>query len=179
MWRRVVTPQVDADDVERHLRQSKQSLPPPTVWLLGKAQSGKTSLVQALTGSPRAEIGSGYRPCTRAAQLYAFPNDEECFLRFLDTRGLGEAGQTTPDDLPALEGQANLLIVVVKAMDHAQQAVLDLFREIRRRHRAGRSSCCKRPCTKAIRRRRRRTPSPMPTAKCRFRRKCRTSWPGR
>ena len=46
-----------------------------------------------MTGSSRAEIGGGFRPCTRVAQMYSFPNEEECFLRFLDTRGLGEAGQ--------------------------------------------------------------------------------------
>ena len=89
--------------LDERLRTAKSALPPPVIWLLGKAQSGKTSLVQAMTGSSRAEIGGGFRPCTRTAQMYSFPNEEECFLRFLDTRGLGEAGQDGSAEIPKLE----------------------------------------------------------------------------
>ena len=134
VWRRVLSPEVDPARVAERLREAKAGLPPPVLWLLGKTQSGKTSLIHALTGSSRAEIGSGFRPCTRTARLYSFPNEDECFLRFLDTRGLGEVGQASAAEIPALEAQAHLLIVVVKAMDHAQQSVLDLFRGIMGRH---------------------------------------------
>ena len=92
IWRKVLAPEVDPATLDDRLRAAKSALPPPVIWLLGKAQSGKTSLVHAMTGSSRAEIGGGFRPCTRTAQIYSFPNEEECFLRFLDTRGLGEAG---------------------------------------------------------------------------------------
>ncbi|MGA2065949.1 MAG: DUF697 domain-containing protein [Thermoguttaceae bacterium] len=134
VWRRVSGPEVDPARVDARLREAKAALPPPVLWLLGKAQSGKTSLIHALTGSSRAEIGNGFRPCTRAARLYSFPRENECFLRFLDTRGLGEVGQESAGEIPALEAQAHLLIVVLKAMDHAQQGVLELFRGIKRRH---------------------------------------------
>ncbi len=87
-----------------------------------------------MTGSSRAEIGCGFRPCTRVAQMYSFPNEEECFLRFLDTRGLGEAGQDGSAEIPKLEAEADLIIVVVKAMDHAQQHVLDILRGVTTRH---------------------------------------------
>jgi len=128
--RKAATPKVDEAELQRRLQQAKQSLPVPVFWLLGKAQSGKTSLVRALTGSSRAEIGSGFRPCTRTAQLYAFPSEEECFLRFLDTRGLGDADYEPAEDMGQFEKQAHLLIVVTKAMDHAQQGVLAALRSI-------------------------------------------------
>ena len=44
-----------------------------------------------------------------------------------------------------------MILVVVKAMDHAQQPVLDILRGVTARHPDGRSSCCKPRCTKATR----------------------------
>ena len=40
----------------------------PIVWLVGKVQSGKTSIIRALTQASDAEIGSGFRACTRTAR---------------------------------------------------------------------------------------------------------------
>ena len=127
-------PKIDDEDFERRLEEVRQSLPVPVFWLLGKAQSGKTSLVRAVTGGSRTEIGNGFRPCTRSAELYSFPNDRQCFLRFLDTRGLGEVDYDPSEDIRRLEKQAHLLIVVMRAMDHAQQCVLDPLRAILKRH---------------------------------------------
>ena len=93
----VLTPRVSSAKVDAQLRQSNLSLKVPVFWLLGKAQSGKTSIVHAITGSTKAEIGNGFQPCTRTASLYAFPDDATCLLRFLDTRGLGEAGYDPTD----------------------------------------------------------------------------------
>ncbi|NQT18052.1 MAG: DUF697 domain-containing protein, partial [Planctomycetes bacterium] len=81
-----------------------------------------------------AEIGSGFRPCTRSAQLYSFPSEEDCFLRFLDTRGLGDVAYDPTDEMRQLEDQAHLLIVVLKAMDHAQQGVMSALRSILKTH---------------------------------------------
>lgn len=130
----VLTPTVDEQQLADCLRRIHRDLPTPVFWLLGNSQSGKTSLIRALTGSSRAEIGSGVRPCTRTAQMYAFPNEPECFLRFLDTRGLGEVDYDPSEDMQVLENQAHLLIVVVKAMDHAQQTLLAALKKIRRAH---------------------------------------------
>jgi len=118
--------------LEMRLAEVRERLPVPVFWLLGKAQSGKTSVIRALTGNSRAEIGDGFRPCTRTARLYDFPDNESPFLRFLDTRGLGEVDYDPAEDLALFREQAHLLMVVVKAMDHAQQAVLDAVHEIRR-----------------------------------------------
>ncbi len=128
----VLTPQVSSARVEAQLRQSNLSLRVPVFWLLGKAQSGKSSIVHAITGSTKAEIGNGFQPCTRTASLYAFPDEATCLLRFLDTRGLGEAGYDPTDDLNYSQEQAHLVMVVIKAMDHAQKSVLDVLRTIRK-----------------------------------------------
>jgi len=134
VWRQFATPQVNEEKLQETLRKARNQLPVPVFWLLGKAQSGKTSLIRALTGNTRAEIGNGLRPCTKTAQEYAFPNDEECLLRFLDTRGLGEVSYDATEDLKFFQDQAHLLIVVLKAMDHAQGAVLDAVRQIHHAH---------------------------------------------
>jgi uncharacterized protein (DUF697 family) len=104
----------------------------PVAWLLGKVQSGKTSIVRELTGCTDAEIGSGYRPCTRTAQVFDFPASAP-LIRFLDTRGLGEIRYDPAADIAACEGQAHLLLVVMKALDQEQSAVLEVVRAVRTR----------------------------------------------
>ncbi len=126
----VLSPQVSATKVESQLRQSQSNLPVPVIWLIGKAQSGKTSIVRAITGSSNAEIGNGFQPCTRTASLYAFPDEASCLLRFLDTRGLGEAGYNPTEDLEYCQEHAHLVMVVIKGMDHAQKPVLDVLETI-------------------------------------------------
>lgn len=136
MWDKLkqtlLTPRLDEQALEDRLRQVTDKLPTPVFWLLGKAQSGKTSLIRALTGDSRAAIGDGFRPCTRTAQVYDFPNPDHPILRFLDTRGLGEIAYDPHDDIAAFTAQAHVLIVVMKALDHAQQPVMDALRDIRR-----------------------------------------------
>jgi predicted GTPase len=83
-----MSPKVDAEEVEQLLEKVRSELPTPVFWLLGKTQSGKSSIIRAMTGSTRAEIGNGFRPCTRTAQQYPFPDEADPLIRFLDTRGL-------------------------------------------------------------------------------------------
>ena len=77
-----------------------------------------------MTGRNDAEIGKGFRACTRTSQAYAYPDEEGCFLRFLDTRGLGEVGYDPAEDLELFADQSHCIIVVLRAMDHAQHDVL-------------------------------------------------------
>lgn len=105
----------------------------PVVWLLGKVQSGKSSIIRALTPASDAPVGSGFRPCTSSARIYDFP-PEAPLIRFLDTRGLGETAYDPSEDLALAEAKAHLLIVVFKALDHQQDAVLDALAQIRARH---------------------------------------------
>jgi len=134
VWRRVRAPRVSEERLNQRLEEIRRELPAPVFWLLGKAQSGKTSIIRALTGSDRAEIGNGFRPCTRTTRIYPFPTEENCLVRFLDTRGLGEVAYDPAEDIRVLERQAHCLVVVIKAMDHAQQGVLEATRAILKSH---------------------------------------------
>src|SRR5690606_8440261 len=87
----------------------------PLIWLLGKTGAGKTSLLRALTGLDDLAIGNGFEPCTRSARRLAFPADEP-LMRFLDSRGLGEAGYDAAEDLAAC-GQGSQLVLAVARLD--------------------------------------------------------------
>ncbi|MEC8545200.1 MAG: hypothetical protein VXY89_16785, partial [SAR324 cluster bacterium] len=54
---KILFPTVDDESYRKSLKDIREKLPVPVIWLLGKTQSGKTSIIQALTGHPRAEIG--------------------------------------------------------------------------------------------------------------------------
>src|SRR5215468_9659149 len=122
--RSVFAPQIDAEALQAALSHLRQGLPPPVIWLFGKVQSGKTAIIRALTGAERAQIGSGFAPCTRWAARYDFPNADFPLAVFLDTRGLGEAGYDAREDVAAFQAEAHMLLVVVKAMDMALEHLL-------------------------------------------------------
>src|SRR5262245_5901718 len=119
-------------ELEQRLGELRQRMPVPVFWLFGKTQSGKTTLIKYLTGADDAEIGQGFRPCTRFSRLYQFPTPEAPLLTFLDTRGLDEPNYDPTEDLAQFNDQAHLLIVTVKVMDHAQENVLRQLRTVRR-----------------------------------------------
>src|SRR3712207_1832767 len=79
-------------DLQKHLEELRNKTPVPVLWLFGKTQTGKTSIIKYLTDAEAAEIGQGFRPCTRFSQRYDFPTEEAPLLTFLDTRGVDEPG---------------------------------------------------------------------------------------
>jgi predicted GTPase len=83
---------------ERNSARERAQTTAPVVWLLGKTGAGKTAIVSALTGDPRAVIGEGFEACTRTAAFYDVPA-EAPLLRFLDTRGLGEVRYDPASDI--------------------------------------------------------------------------------
>jgi uncharacterized protein (DUF697 family) len=105
----------------------------PVVWLLGKVQSGKTSIIRVMMECSAAEVGNGFKACTKTARVFDFPQ-EAPLIRFLDTRGVGEAGYDPTEDLTFCEDQAHLLIVTMRALDPQQETIVDAVRAIRRRH---------------------------------------------
>jgi uncharacterized protein (DUF697 family) len=102
----------------------------PVIWLIGKVQSGKSSIVRAITKSDDVALGSGFKACTRTARIFDFP-EEAPVLRFLDTRGLGEANYDPAEDLAFCAERAHLVLAVVRAMDPQQSPVLDALRAVR------------------------------------------------
>lgn len=136
-WRRLreflLNPQVGEIALEEALKKARARQPLPVIWLLGKTQAGKTSIIRALTGSPTAEIGNGFQPCTRTARFYDFPI-EAPVVRFLDTRGLGEVAYDPAEDIAFCEAQAHLVLGVMKAGDLHQATVFEALHAVRRRH---------------------------------------------
>ena len=130
IWQAVAAPRAGAALDDAIARKALATA--PVVWLIGKVQSGKSSIVRQLTGADAAEIGSGFRACTRTARVFDFPA-EAPVMRFIDTRGLGEAAYDPAEDIAFCEGQAHLLLVVMRALDPAQGAVLEAVRAARRR----------------------------------------------
>ena len=100
----------------------------PIVWLVGKVQSGKTSIVRELTQASEPEIGTGFRACTKSARVFDFPA-EAPIIRFLDTRGLGEVAYDASEDIAFCEGRSHLILAVMKALDLEQRVVLDVVRK--------------------------------------------------
>lgn len=103
----------------------------PTLWLLGKTGAGKSSLIQAITGRSDVEIGNGFSPCTKSSRRYDFPS-EKPLLRFLDTRGLAEADYNPDEDIAACARATRAVIVVMRAEDPEQSAVIRALAKIRK-----------------------------------------------
>jgi predicted GTPase len=127
------SPKIDEDALSRALKRASEHHPPPVLWLLGKTQSGKTSIIRSLTGSPDAEIGAGFKSCTRTARFYDFPASAP-LVRFLDTRGLGEVAYDPTEDVRFFESQAHLIIAVAKVMDIMQVDLFKVLQDVRKRH---------------------------------------------
>ena len=105
----------------------------PVVWLLGKTGAGKTAIVAALTGDPRAQVGQGFEPCTRTADFYDVP-PEAPLLRFLDTRGVGEANYDPAKDIAWCEEQSHLVIAAMQVADPVQDTVVRALAQVCSRH---------------------------------------------
>ncbi|PWQ93484.1 YcjF family protein [Leucothrix arctica] len=105
----------------------------PTLWLVGKTGAGKSTFIQTITGLSSVEVGNGFAPCTKTAQVYNFPQDKP-LLRFLDTRGLGEADYDPEDDLEEIGQLGHALVVVMKVDEPEQSAVLSALKKIRQKN---------------------------------------------
>ncbi len=123
-----------ASSVDAKIYEVKQRLPIPVFWLLGKTQSGKTSVIRALTANDDTEIGNGFQACTKRSRFYDFPSASHPILRFLDTRGLGETEYNPSEDLAWCANQAHLLIVVMRALDMNQAEVVEAVFTIHKQH---------------------------------------------
>ena len=127
---KILFPTVDDEVYRKSLKNIREILPVPVIWILGKTQSGKTSIIQALTGHSRAEIGNGFQPCTKTSSLFSFPSEQTPIVHFLDTRGLGEIGYDPQEDMQLHLRGSHLLIVVVKVMDHGLEPLKNALKII-------------------------------------------------
>ncbi|OIO70764.1 MAG: kinase [Zetaproteobacteria bacterium CG1_02_53_45] len=116
-------------DIESAFNYQMEHL--PTLWLLGKTGAGKSSLIHAVTKDSEVVIGDGFRPCTRTSSSYDFPK-EKPLMRFLDTRGLGEADYDATEDIAECQGRSNALIIVMKAEDPEQGGIINALKQIKK-----------------------------------------------
>src|SRR3954452_6563978 len=104
------------ESLRKRLDKLRMETPVPVFWLIGKTQSGKTSIIKYLTGAEDAQIGQGFRPCTRYSREYLFPSPDTPLLDFLDTRGLEEPGYDAAEDLAQFNSRAHVVVVTVRLL---------------------------------------------------------------
>jgi uncharacterized protein (DUF697 family)/predicted GTPase len=135
---------VDAAEVAKILQQVRQSLPTTEAILVGKPQTGKSSIVRGLTGVSGDIVGQGYRPHTQNTQRYNFPTDALPLLTFTDTVGLGDGRQQISAVVQELIGElqpvpeppnptasAKVIILTVKITDFATATLHEIAAQIR------------------------------------------------
>ncbi|GBD36665.1 hypothetical protein HRbin36_01792 [bacterium HR36] len=131
-WWRRWQQRFSEDALSRQLAPFRQKLAVPFLWLLGKSQTGKTSVIRYLTGATDAEIGKGFRATTKHSRVYYFPSEAAPLLAFLDTRSPQEADYYDPrQDLAQFEQQAHALLVTVRCSDLALDPLLAVLRQVR------------------------------------------------
>ena len=129
-WRRwlnaLVKPEI-TPELENVLAARVQTV--PVIWLLGKTGSGKSSIIQRLTGDSKAEIGNGFEPCTSTANMYDHPQSAPV-MRFLDTRGLGEPNYDPADDLKQCQQASHVVVIVTRVDDPTQSSLIDALKKL-------------------------------------------------
>ncbi|MCE9565333.1 MAG: GTP-binding DUF697 domain-containing protein [Planctomycetes bacterium] len=119
-------------ELDATLKELRTKTPTPVFWLVGKTQSGKSSIIKYLTGADDAVIGAGFRPTTKTTRRFDFPSHDAPLMGFLDTRGLDEPSYDPTADIAALDSQAHVVIVTAKATDFAQGNVRAALEPIRK-----------------------------------------------
>ncbi len=132
---------VDDQQIANILEEIRAQLPTTEAWLIGKPQSGKSSVVRGLTGVSADIIGQGFRPHTQHTQRYAYPSSDLPLLLFTDTVGLGDADrsiesiiQELQDDLAQQARGARILLVTVKINDFAVASLHQILQQLREQH---------------------------------------------
>ncbi len=127
----VLRPQISDEELLQRMNQVAEPRPVPLIWLLGKTQAGKTSIIRTLTGRDDAEIGDRFRPCTRHSRIYEFPDATLPLLRFLDTRGLGEVDYCATEDIAQFSRSSQIIMPVMAAMDADQGSVRSALTQVK------------------------------------------------
>lgn len=132
---------VSEEEIAEILETVRSALPTTEAFLLGKPQSGKSSLVRGLTGVSAEIIGQGFRPHTQHTEQYAYPSDDVPLLIFTDTVGLGDINQDTDqileelaEDLQQKPQQARVLILTVKITDFATDTLRQVTQQFRKKY---------------------------------------------
>ena len=132
---------VSDTQVAEILEKVRQELPTTEALLIGKPQTGKSSIIRGITGVSAEIVGQGFRPHTQNTQRYTYPAEDLPLLIFTDTVGLGDAYQHTDRviaellaDLAENTGRAQVFIVTVKIDDFATDSLLEITRQLRQKY---------------------------------------------
>jgi uncharacterized protein (DUF697 family)/predicted GTPase len=132
---------LDEGQLNKILQQVRSSLPTTEVIAIGKPQSGKSSIVRAITGVSADIIGQGYRPHTSHTLRYNFPDEELPLLVFTDTVGLGDGQSETSEvvkellqDAAVQTSNAKVMLLTVKITDFATDTLVQIGKSLRSQH---------------------------------------------
>lgn len=132
---------VNEAQVAEILASVRKELPTTQALLIGKPQSGKSSIVRGLTGVSAEIVGQGFRPHTQYTERYAYPSNDLPLLIFTDTVGLGDANQETPIIIQELAGElqqdthrARILILTVKINDFATDTLRQVAEQLQEKY---------------------------------------------
>ena len=126
------------NQVAEILTSVREKLPTTEALLIGKPQSGKSSIVRGLTGVSAEIVGQGFRPHTQNTERYAYPSEELPLLIFTDTVGLGDVDRDTQAITKELKSEldretqrARILIITIKIGDFATDTLKKIARQLR------------------------------------------------
>lgn len=132
---------VSDSQVAAILEKVRQELPTTEALLIGKPQTGKSSIIRGITGVSAEIVGQGFRPHTQNTQRYTYPAEDLPLLIFTDTVGLGDAYQHTETiiaellaDLAENTGKAQVFIVTVKINDFATDSLREITKQLRQKY---------------------------------------------
>ncbi|MBR8832327.1 MAG: hypothetical protein N5P05_002272 [Chroococcopsis gigantea SAG 12.99] len=129
---------VDEAQIKDILAKVREELPTTGAILIGKPQTGKSSIIRGLTGVSAHIIGQGFRPHTQHTQRYDYPNSDVPLLVFTDTVGLGDVNKDKEEIIQELLGNleektrgAKILILTVKINDFATDSLGQVAKSLR------------------------------------------------
>jgi len=135
---------VNEAELAQVLAEVRAALPTTEVLLVGKPQTGKSSIIRGLTGVSPEIVGQGFRPHTTHTQRYNYPTGSLPLLIFTDTMGLGEGLAETAEVIQELTGaiqpvvtekpKAKVLVVTVKINDFAVDSLHQIVSQVRQKH---------------------------------------------
>jgi GTP-binding protein EngB required for normal cell division len=132
---------VSDSQVAEILEKVRQELPTTEALLIGKPQTGKSSIIRGITGVSAEIVGQGFRPHTQNTQRYTYPAEDLPLLIFTDTVGFRgclsthrRGNRRIIGRFSRKQGSAQVFIVTVKIDDFATDSLLEITKQLRQKY---------------------------------------------